>query len=211
MKSKIHEYKKSNIKIGSKTKENLLTIPNLLSLYRLVAIPFIIWSLVEGNRTLFIVLICVNLITDILDGLIARTFNLCTEFGARLDSLADISTFILSISGFLVFEKTFVSEHKIAFLTLFSFYAIPQFISLFKFKRPTSFHLYSNKIVGYLQGIFIFTFFVFGYNEIYFYFMVVCSCLGDFEVLLLVLLLPKIVSNAKSISSILKRKQNGTL
>jgi cardiolipin synthase len=194
-----------------KTKETILTIPNLLSFYRLLAIPVIIWSLADNSRTLFIVLICVNLITDILDGVIARTFNMCTEFGARLDSLADIGTFILSICGFLVFEKPFVIEHKMAFLTLFSFYAVPQLISLLKFKRPTSFHLYSNKIVGYLQGIFIFTFFVFGYNEIYFYFMVVCSCLGDFEVLLLVLLLPKIVSNAKTIFSILKRKQNGTL
>lgn len=194
-----------------KSKETLFTIPNLLSFYRLLAIPFIIWSLIDSNKTLFITLICVNLITDILDGLIARAFNLCTEFGARLDSLADIGTFILSICGFLVFEKQFVTEHKIAFLTLFSFYAVPQIISLFKFGRPTSFHLYSNKIVGYLQGIFIFTFFVFGYNEFYFYFMVVCSCLGDFEVLLLVLLLPKIVSNAKSVFSILKRKQNGTL
>ncbi|MGC4040387.1 MAG: CDP-alcohol phosphatidyltransferase family protein [Flavobacterium sp.] len=194
-----------------KSKENILNVPNLLSFYRLLAIPFIIWSLADANRTLFITLICINLITDILDGLIARTFNLCTEFGARLDSLADIGTFILSICGFLVFEKPFVTEHKVAFLTLFSFYAVPQLVSLVKFKRPTSFHLYSNKIVGYLQGIFIFTFFVFGYNEIYFYFMVACSCLGDFEVLLLVLLLPKLISNAKTVFSTLKRKQNGTL
>lgn len=194
-----------------KTQENILNIPNLLSFYRLLAIPFIVWSLFDQNRALFITLICINLITDILDGLIARTFNLCTEFGARLDSLADISTFLLSISGFWIFEKLFVVEHQFAFVTLFSFYAIPQLVSLIKFKRPTSFHLYSNKIVGYIQGIFIFTFFVFGYNEFYFYFMIIASCLGDFEVFLLVLLLPKIISNAKSIFSVLKRKQNGTL
>lgn len=194
-----------------KTKENILNIPNLFSFYRLLAIPFIIWSLVDEDRTLFITLIAINLITDILDGLIARTFKLCTEFGARLDSIADISTFLLSISGFLIFENAFVTEHKGAFITLFSFYAIPQLCSLVKFKRPTSFHLYSNKIVGYIQGIFIFTFFVFGYNEFYFYFMVVASCLGDFEVLLLVLFLPRIISNAKSVFSVLKRKQDGTL
>ncbi|WP_296148221.1 CDP-alcohol phosphatidyltransferase family protein [uncultured Flavobacterium sp.] len=194
-----------------KTQENILNVPNLLSFYRLLAIPFIVWSLFEENRTLFITLICINLITDILDGLIARAFNLCTEFGARLDSLADISTFLLSISGFWIFEKPFVIEHQFAFITLFSFYAVPQLVSLLKFKRPTSFHLYSNKIVGYIQGIFIFTFFVFGYNEFYFYFMIFASCLADFEVFLLVLLLPKIISNAKSIFSIIKRKQNGTL
>jgi len=194
-----------------KTQENILNIPNLLSFYRLLAIPFIIWSLFEENRTLFITLICINLITDILDGLIARTFNICTEFGARLDSLADISTFLLSISGFWIFEKTFVIEHQFAFLTLFCFYVFPQLFSIIKFKRPTSFHLYSNKIVGYIQGIFIFTFFVFGYNQFYFYFMIIASCIGDSEVLLLVILLPKTISNAKSLITVLKRKRNGTL
>ena len=194
-----------------KTKNTLLTIPNVLSFYRIVAIPFVIWSLIVGNRDAFITLICINLITDILDGLIARAFNLCTELGARLDSLADIGTFLLSISGFLVFEMTFVAEHRYAFLVLFAFYAVPQIISLVKFSRPTSFHLYSNKIVGYIQGIFIFTFFVFGYSKAWFYFMVVASCLGDFEVLLLVLLLPKLVSNAKSIFTVLKNGPNGLI
>jgi CDP-diacylglycerol--glycerol-3-phosphate 3-phosphatidyltransferase len=194
-----------------KTKNTLFTVPNLLSFYRIAAIPFVVWSLIAGNREAFIVLICINLITDILDGLIARTFNLCTELGARLDSLADIGTFLLSISGFLVFEMAFVAEHQSAFLILFGFYAAPQIISLVKFSRPTSFHLYSNKIVGYIQGIFIFTFFVCGYSKAWFYFMVVASCLGDFEVLLLVLLLPKLVSNAKSVFLILKRRRNGVV
>lgn len=194
-----------------KTLENKINIPNMLSFYRLLAIPFIIWSLIQNDRTLFIILICVNLITDILDGLIARTFNMCTEFGARLDSLADISTFLLAISGFLIFEKPFVTAHKLEFILLFGFYAIPQITALIKFSRPTSFHLYSNKIVGYIQGIFIFTFFVFGYNAIYFYLMIIASCLADLEVFVLVLFLPKIISNAKSIFSVLKRNQNGTL
>ncbi|HEU4495911.1 MAG TPA: CDP-alcohol phosphatidyltransferase family protein [Flavobacterium sp.] len=194
-----------------KTKENILNLPNLLSFYRLLAIPFIIWAQLGEDRAFFIILISVNLITDILDGLIARTFNLCTEFGARLDSLADISTFLLSISGFLIFEKSFVAEHAPAFIAIFSFYTVPQLYSMLKFRRPTSFHLYSNKIAGYIQGIFIFTFFVFGYNKFYFYFMVAASCVADFEVFLLVVLLPKIVSNSKSIFLVLKRMQNGTL
>lgn len=192
-----------------KTNQNLLNVPNLLSFYRLLAIPFIIWSLLSEQRTLFITLICINLLTDILDGLIARAFNLCTEFGARLDSLADMGTFLLSISGFWIFEKTFVIEHQAAFLLLFGFYIVPQIFSLLKFRRPTSFHLWSNKIVGYIQGIFIFTFFVFGYNAAYFCFMVAASCIGDFEVFLLVLILPEITSNAVSIFSVLKKKRNG--
>ncbi|CAM3777795.1 CDP-alcohol phosphatidyltransferase family protein [Flavobacterium branchiophilum] len=194
-----------------KTKEQIFNIPNLLSFYRLLAIPLIIWSLTTGQRNLFIILISINLITDVLDGWLARYFQLCTEFGARLDSLADIGTFLLSIWGFLTFEKTFVLAHQTAFVLLFSFYAIPQLVSLIKFRRPTSFHLYSNKFVGYVQGIFIFTFFVFGYHKIYFYFMIVASCLADFEVFVLVLYMPKIKSNAKSLYHILKANQDVNL
>jgi cardiolipin synthase (CMP-forming) len=182
-----------------KTKENRFTVPNLLSFYRLLAIPLVIWTLFVENRNLFISLISINLITDILDGYIARKFEMCTEFGARLDSLADIGTFLLSIAGFLVFEKTFVTNHAMAFLILFGLYFTAQILSLVKFKRTTSFHLYSNKFSGYVQGIFIFTFFVFGYSNWYFYFMITVGCLAELEVLIVVLTLPKIMSNAKSI------------
>ncbi|NMH27554.1 CDP-alcohol phosphatidyltransferase family protein [Flavobacterium silvaticum] len=192
-------------------KDNIFTIPNALSFYRLLMVPVIIWTLVSHNRSLFITLICINLITDILDGFIARTFNMSTEIGARLDSLADIGTFLLSISGFWIFERDFVIENRIAFLLVFGFYLVPQFISLVRFHRPTSFHLYTSKALGYIQGIFIFTFFVFGYWNVYFYFMVVASCLADFEVLLVVLSVSKLRSNAKTIFHVLKTKDHDAL
>jgi cardiolipin synthase (CMP-forming) len=182
-----------------KTTENKFSIPNILSFYRLFAIPFIIWSLMAEDRTIFIVLISINLITDILDGYIARRYNLCTEFGARLDSMADIGTFLLSISGFLVFEKPFVQAHGAAFLLLLGSYLTGQILSIIKFKRTTSFHLYSNKFSGYVQGFFIFIFFVFGYQPYLFYFMIVVGFLAEIEVILLVLILPKLISNARSI------------
>ncbi|MFP5439067.1 MAG: CDP-alcohol phosphatidyltransferase family protein [Bacteroidia bacterium] len=187
-----------------KTKAAIFTLPNALSFYRIVIAPAIVWSLITEERAVFITLIGINLVTDILDGYIARRYNLCTELGARLDSLADIGTFLLAISGFWIFEHDFVMAHKAAFITLFCFYSVPQILSLLKFSRPTSFHLYSNKAVGYIQGIFIFTFFLFGYWDVYFYFMVAASCLADFEVFLLVLLLPKLASNAKTIVHALK-------
>lgn len=193
------------------TKENILNIPNALSFYRILMIPAIIWSLVSNSRSIFITLICINLFTDILDGFIARKFNMSTELGARLDSLADVGTFLLSISGFWIFEREFVIEHGIAFGLVFGFYIVPQLISLIKFSRPTSFHLYTSKILGYIQGLFIFTFFVFGYWNVYFYFMVVFSCLADFEVLLVLLFVPKLRSNAKTIFHVLKNQNHDAL
>lgn len=194
-----------------KPKENIRNLPNLLSAYRILMVPVIVWALLTQQRQLFIVLICVNLVSDILDGWIARRFHLSTEFGARLDSLADIGTFLLSICGFWVFESEFVRAQALAFALIFGMYALAQLASLIKFGRPTSLHLYTSKILGYIQGIFIFTFFVFGYWEAYFWFMVVFSLLADLEVLLAVLVLPRNLSNGQSLFHILKKKRHESL
>lgn len=182
-----------------KNKENLINLPNALSAYRIVIIPLIIYALYFEKRELFVTLICINLITDVLDGLIARTFKLTTEFGAKLDSTADIGTFVLAIAGFFVFEITFLKEHKIAFSTLIGFYLLGQVYSLIKFKTNTTFHLYSNKFSGYMQGFFIFTFFAFGYFAPFFYFMIVVGCLAEAEVIAMVFKCKKMVTNARSI------------
>lgn len=180
-------------------KENIYNLPNLLSAYRIVALPFLIYSIYAGERTLFISLLSINLITDILDGLIARAFKLQTELGARLDSLADIGTYIMAFVGMIFLEPDFVGSYKIEFYLLLGMWLLPQLVSFVRFGRFPSFHLWSNKITGYIQGVFIFTFFVFGFYAPYFYFMLVFSCLAYVEELLLVLLLPKLRSNLKSI------------
>jgi cardiolipin synthase (CMP-forming) len=179
--------------------KQLLNVPNVLSAYRILALPFITWSIASGNKQLFITLLSINLISDILDGFIARRFKLETEFGARLDSLADVGTYIMAFSGMIVLESAFVREHAIAFCVTMVMYAVPQIIALVRFQRTTSFHLYSSKITGYLQGIFIFTYFIFGYSPVYFYVMIVVSCIAYTEALILVLFLRGLRSNVKGL------------
>jgi CDP-diacylglycerol--glycerol-3-phosphate 3-phosphatidyltransferase len=186
------------------TKEKILNVPNALSVYRMVALPFIVYAIVAGNKQLYITLLSINLITDILDGLIARTFKLETELGARLDSFADMGTYAMAFTGMIVLEKEFVSEHSFEFLLIIGLYVLPQLISLIRFHRPTSFHLYSSKTLGYIQGIFIFTYFVFGYTGWYFYFMVVASALVYLEALVIITLIPALRSNVKGIYFMLK-------
>ncbi len=179
--------------------ESVLNVPNALSAYRLLALPFLIWSLIKPDSQMFITLLSINLITDILDGLIARTFKLETEFGARLDSMADLGTYIMAIWGMFVFKMDFVREHKIYFFIFLILFIAPQIVSLIRFRRNTSFHLYSSKIVGYLQGIFIFTFFNWGNYAPYFYFMMFCSYIAELEGLIITLFIPKLRSNVRGI------------
>ena len=56
-------------------KENILTIPNLLSLIRILLIPFIIWLYCAQKAYLCtIIVIALSGFTDIIDGKIARTW-----------------------------------------------------------------------------------------------------------------------------------------
>lgn len=190
-----------------KTKqENLLNVPNALSAYRLFALPFILYAIYTANRNLFILLISINLISDILDGLIARLFNLQTEFGAKLDSVADIGTYLMAFLGMITLEKAFVSSYKIEFIILIALWIIPQLCALIKFRRFPSFHLWSYKVTGYVQGIFIFSYFSVGFYQPYFYLMLLISCLAYLEELILVLMLPQLRSNLKSIFLVSLRK-----
>lgn len=81
------------------------TIPNALSLFRLLLVPVIVWSYLGlNNTTLTVILIAVSALTDVLDGRIARRFNMVSDLGKALDPLADKLTQV-SIVLCLAFTK----------------------------------------------------------------------------------------------------------
>ena len=66
------------------------TIPNIMSMFRLLLVPFIIWSYVGlDNVPLTIILLALSALTDVLDGPIARKFNMISDLGKALDPFAD--------------------------------------------------------------------------------------------------------------------------
>lgn len=77
-------------KSGLFSKENVLTIPNLLSLLRLVMIPFIAWAYLGRNDpALTTLLLVLSGLTDVVDGFIARRFHMVSDLGKALDPVAD--------------------------------------------------------------------------------------------------------------------------
>lgn len=72
------------------TRKQLFTIPNLLSLLRLCMIPLIIWLYcIQKNYALTAVVLVLSGLTDMVDGYIARRFNMVTDLGKALDPVAD--------------------------------------------------------------------------------------------------------------------------
>lgn len=68
----------------------ILTIPNLLSLLRLIMIPQLMWLyLRKQDYVQTVILLALSGATDILDGIIARKFNMISDFGKAFDPVAD--------------------------------------------------------------------------------------------------------------------------
>lgn len=73
-----------------KKKNQILTIPNLMSLFRLCLIPLIVW-LYHGKEMygLAAFALVVSGITDVADGIVARHFDMVSNFGKGFDPVAD--------------------------------------------------------------------------------------------------------------------------
>ncbi|WP_427040377.1 CDP-alcohol phosphatidyltransferase family protein [Enterococcus hirae] len=85
------------MKLTSNWRKEIGTIPNLLSIFRVVLLPFYFYFVLEQSFMLAGILIALSGITDFLDGFIARKFNQITELGKLLDPVADKLTQLVLI------------------------------------------------------------------------------------------------------------------
>jgi len=73
-----------------KSENKVFTIPNVLSFFRLLLIPFILLTYFYYEKYLFsAILLIISAVSDIVDGFIARKFNMVSNLGKILDPIAD--------------------------------------------------------------------------------------------------------------------------
>ena len=115
------------------SQSKILTIPNLLSFFRLCLIPVFMWLYcVEKNYLWTGIILILSGLTDTVDGIIARKFNMISDLGKVLDPIADkltqaamlfcllirfplmiaplalmvVKEFFMGVTGLLVIRKT---------------------------------------------------------------------------------------------------------
>jgi phosphatidylglycerophosphate synthase len=76
----------------------LLTLPNSLSLSRVALIPAIVWATLHGAGPAAIGLFCLAVLTDVLDGLVARRRHQVSRLGTLLDHASD-AVFVTALSA----------------------------------------------------------------------------------------------------------------
>jgi cardiolipin synthase len=185
-------------------RKKLLNVPNLLSFYRLISFPFVLYFAFTHQERIFVILLVINLISDILDGLIARTFKMQTRFGAKLDSYADIGMYITAILGVVLFKAEDLAPHMVSLILFIVAFILPKIISYYKFREFPSLHLYSSKIGGYMQGFFFFALFVYGFNALFYYIVIIWGILSFIEQVVVVVMASEPKSDVKGLYWILK-------
>ncbi len=138
-------------------------IPNAITFARIAALPVLIWMSFVDARQPFAYLMIACLVGDILDGLLARMLKVTSEFGAKLDSLADALLLLVSAWGAWVFHEAAMREHAVAFALVPGMFVAENIAALLRYGQLSSFHTLLSRVAAYALGIFIGILFLVGY------------------------------------------------
>jgi cardiolipin synthase len=82
-----------------------VTIPNLITIGRLVLVPLIVWLMITGQPAAAFIVFILAGVSDGVDGFLARSFNLRSALGSYLDPLADKALLVSIYISLAVLEE----------------------------------------------------------------------------------------------------------
>jgi CDP-diacylglycerol--glycerol-3-phosphate 3-phosphatidyltransferase len=180
-----------------------LTLPNLLTGFRFVAAPFLLCLAWYNHPIAFMVLLALAFLSDLLDGLAARLTNQVSQFGAALDSWADVITYLtIALSCWWLWPEIVNRELLYAGLIVASF-LLPAAVGLYKFGCFTSYHTWGVKIAAATMGSSLYILFL-GGSAWPFRIAAVLCIVAALEEILITWLLNEPKSNLRSVWDILK-------
>ena len=69
--------------------DKILNVPNILTMVRILLLPVVVWRFLVGDSTGALLAYLAAMLTDAVDGYLARRWNEVTAFGKLMDPLAD--------------------------------------------------------------------------------------------------------------------------
>ncbi len=179
---------------------NLRLIPNQITAVRFLLVP-VMWGMVFVGLPEYLGIgLVVCLISDALDGHIARRLGQVTEFGGKFDSLADNILVPSAAVWLLMFTPEAFMDHPVISAVAIGTYIASIMVGLIKFRRFGNLHLYLSKASGVVQYVFVIHTFNTGTYSIWlFYITVSILFLSSLETLILQLFSPEVNERMGSI------------
>ncbi len=174
-----------------------LNIPNILSGFRLILAPFLLYLAWIGRPNLFLALLVVSLLSDSIDGFVARWFKEESELGAKLDTLGDFANYlIVPLCAWWLWPEI-IKREAFFFIIAIGAYIFPKIVGFVKFQNLPSYHTWGAKIAAVLMSVAVIILFT---NDITWPFR--CSTIFivfvAFEDIIITLRLSKLQSNVRS-------------
>jgi len=137
-------------------KDLFSTIPNWISMARLVMVPVLwIWA-IQGNYPWVGYGLIFTIITDVADGLAARLLGQCTELGEKLDSFADHLMLLSMLLWLVLFRMEIITRDGWMLLPAALLYGLGMIVGLVKIRRFGGAHILEGKplaLFGFLLVI----------------------------------------------------------
>lgn len=184
--------------------QSKLTLPNLLTGFRFVAAPVLLWLAWHGHGIAFMALLAVAFLTDLLDGMAARLTGQVTEFGATLDSWADVVNYLTIALCCWWLWPDMVSRELFYVGLIVASCLLPALAGFFKFGCFTSYHTWAVKIAAGAMGLTLYVLFLGGPTWPFRVAAVICI-VAAIEEIVITLILPEPESNLRSVWDVLKR------
>ena len=136
-----------------KTMVNFLTISRIVGAVVLLVLNTL--GIMTPYMAVFYVVYFWCVLTDFIDGPIARKANVASDFGALLDSVADILLAIVTLIIFLPFLWAEFQPWMVAMVVIvLSTRGLSYLIGYKKYRTFAMLHTYSTKIAGVFLGLF---------------------------------------------------------
>ena len=137
----------------SHAKEQIVNLPNLVSLIRILMAPVLLYFAVMQQPDWFMGTLLFAVFTDVLDGFLARILNQITTMGSHLDSWGDFVIYsTMAVCAWILWPDILQRELLYFSLIVLSF-TLPAVVGYIKFQRFTSYHTWSVKLAVFITVV----------------------------------------------------------
>ena len=186
-------------------------LPNVISIARLMTIPFLIWLIDAGMQTAFAWLLLAAGVSDIVDGWLARTFGWTSKIGALLDSIADVLVVLVTIYGIWILQPDVFISNWLVFISVLVIWMIVHLAAVIRYGRLASFHTRFARSGLVMFGAFVLVLFFHAFIPWLFYIAGAAGFLAGLESLIMIFLVPKWTPDLRGgLLDVIRRRQKGT-
>jgi CDP-diacylglycerol--glycerol-3-phosphate 3-phosphatidyltransferase len=169
-------------------------LPVLLIFFRLLLGPVMIaltYNYGKSSAPVLVVLLFLGMLSDIFDGIVARSTGVSTAKLRRMDSQTDLVFWLCAGWCAWLLHPHIIINDQYAIITIFVMEAATYVLSILKFGKETCTHAWLSKLWGITLFIALTSIIGFGYGGVPLALAVIFGIVSHIDVYLIILLLPE--------------------